>query len=249
MPRKLILDKMRCASLDYNYEGTGLIHFCFYKKMEKNVIKQQTRFTTCRELMIENLIHDMKNIDKNRLRILISATINDKISRESVIKKIELGIKMANIVNNEYHMQPIIYKVLNNDILNNNNNVTYPIIELSASKKWQRSPQMLSLFLLFIKNCNIVRYSKIKTFKGLMSTINRTPSIYTTLKINNKKITTFLDNYTKLFKNLPMKKNYQSKTYNTKIQQIQYEGITKLFNNESRHKLLDERFANLLPDK
>ena len=73
--------------------------------------------------------------------------------------------------------------------------------------------------------------------------------IYNTLGIDNKKVITFLDNYTKLFKNLSMKKNYQGITYKSRLQHIQFEGVSRLFNNHSRHSVLDKRFTNLLPDK
>ena len=241
MPGKLVLDELKCRSLNYNYEGAGKLHFCFYKK-EKNVIQQQTYFTSCRELMIDNLVYDMKDIDKNRLRILIAAVVNHTVSQKKVIKKIELGIKIANIVNSKYNMQPIVYNILDS-------NKIYPIIELSASKKWQRSPQMLSLFLLFIKFCNEDLFLKVNTFEELMTTLSKNISTVVVLDITTTKIITFLDNYEKLFKNLSMKTNYQSKTYQIKRYRIQYDGITKLFTNQSDHKILNKRFANLLPDE
>ena len=240
---KLDLDVNKCHSLDYCYKDPCIIQACLYKKIGYNRIEQLSYFSICREIIVDSLITYIKQVDKNRLRLLLSANVNAKITKKDVENIIKLGIKMTNIVNNEYGIQPIISQVLKID-------APYPIIELSASRKWQRSPQMLSLFLLFIKYCNNKYFSKINTYKELMDVINNNIFIAKNLGITSKEISKVLNNYNILFKNLPMKENYKSKSYrNRHSVEIQYEGITCLCDNTSQHKILSKRFANLLPDE
>ena len=243
MKLKITLVPHRCMSLKYNYEKPGIIQSCLYKKIGYNKIEQVGGFAACREILINNVVEEIDDVDKNRLRLLLSSTISIITPKANLLPKIKLGIKMANIVSMKYNMQPVLSQVIDTKD-------PYPIVEVSASKKWQRSPQMLSLFIVFTKYCNTDRFLKVNNYKELMAAIDSDEFIDENLHLDSKKIHRVLSNYTNLFKNLTMETNYKTKAYKSiNMDGIQYEGISYLCNGNSDHTVLKKRYAKLLPDK
>jgi len=237
MKEKLILYPNKCQALTYtNYN----IFTCFYKKNNTSCIEQIDTFVSCRELLIYSMLKIIKDIEKKKLRLLMSTGNVSSIKKKETMDKIKLGCKMANIVSKQYKMQPVIYKSIECE-------EKFPIIKISASPKWQRSPQMISLFLLFIKYCSTIVFSDVKTYDQLMKKIDNNHFLSKDLMIDSKKITLFLNNYTKFFKTLPIELNYRHTSYEWAYKSsIQYEGITYLFNNLSKHKILKKKFTKLL---
>lgn len=227
------------GDLNYLYENNKKIAFCISKK-ENGYIKQITQFTHCRETLINDMVVMMNGnnkINKKRLRLIISANCTN-FNKKQGLKKILRGIKTINIICKHFNMIPITYKIINTKLL-------YPIVSITASPKWQRSPHMLSTFLLFIKEYNGFKFANAITYNKLITTIKNHKYIPYIPPI--KKLNLFLNNYNKLFKNLSMEDNYNLENYNYKyITYIKYEGIVTLCNDISSHQILSKRFNKIV---
>ena len=245
MKYDIILETNKCYIITYENSINNKIVTCFYTKINNKLKKQLTSFRYCRELLINDMVNEIDNIDIKKLRLLMTIWSSNKNTKKSIINKIKIGTNIANIVSKQFKMQPVTSKIIYGKIL-----ADTPIIEVTASPKWLRSPHMLSLFLMFTKYCNNNRFKNIKTYEKLCSVIDKTKYITHNLKLNSKKITFFLSNYNKLFRNLPLIKNYNLKSYTIKYKSvIQYDGITNLVIGESSHKILNKKFFNLLDKK
>jgi len=241
MKSKIILDKNKCQVITYNNGINGVIASCFYTKVDNKFKKQLTPFKFCRETLVYTATSHIGKVDKQRLRLFMSGTLH-KAYNNTIADKIKIGANVANIVSKKFNMQPVICKNTSHEILPNTH-----VVEITASPKWQRSPHMLSLFLMFTKYCNSYEFKNIKTYTELCSVLDKTKYITNNLSINSKYITFFLSNYNKLFRNLPMAENYKIQSYLLHYKKsIQYEGITHLCEGFSKHKILNKRFFKLL---
>jgi len=239
---KIILYLSKCNTLVYKHNIKNEIVTCFYTKTKNKVKKQFTSFRCCRELVINDVVYNTNGIDKQRLKLLMSGWSDKLDGEQKITNKIKIGANVANIVSKKFNMQPVICKNISKNILPG-----CPIMEITASPKWQRSPHMLSLFLMFTKYCNNSKFKNIKTYEELCSVLDKTKYIINNLMVNSKYITLFLSNYNKLFRNLPMAANYKTQSYHTpNNSHIQYDGITRLMTRSSTHKILNKRYPKLL---
>jgi len=239
---KIILYLSRCDTLVYKHNMKNEIVTCFYTKTKNKVKKQFTSFRQCRELVINDVVYNTNGIDKQRLKLLMSGWSDELNGEQKITDKIKIGANVANIVSKKFNMQPVICKNVSQNKLQN-----ISVMEITASPKWQRSPHMLSLFLMFTKYCNSNKFKNIKTYEELCNVLDKTKYITDNLMVNSKHITFFLYNYDKLFRNLPMDTNYNKDSYHIFSKSyIQYDGITRLITRSSAHKILNKRFFKLL---
>ena len=242
MKHKISLDLNKCDTLVYKHNLKNEIVTCFYTKTKNKVKRQFTSFRQCRELVINDVVYNTNGIDKQRLKLLMSGWSNELNGEQEITNKIRIGANIANIVSKKFNMQPVICKNVSQNTLQNTS-----VMEITASPKWQRSPHMLSLFLMFTKYCNSYEFKNIKTYEELCDVLDKTEYITNNLMVNSKHITFFLSNYDKLFRNLPMAENYKIQSYYAlNNSYIQYDGITRLITRSSAHKILNKRFFKLL---
>ena len=243
----------------YSYGGQDdhiYIKWALCSHPAKGKIKQLSRFDGCRETLccrmfdaISALTKQTIPTDKLRLVVKIASSSSGSQTQRGYQKTMDKWTKAAihvlNIIEKEhkwmltkaYPITPYSYGD--------------KIYMLVASKKWMRSPHMLSLFTLIFR-INTQRgmrsstTNRFKLYKNIMKYIKEfgvggyadSPTINTTIEYWDP----LLRNYNKMFKGFPMKDVFNRSSYRYHAE----EGINGLCSNQCTNPKLQRRFNEVV---
>lgn len=212
------------------------------------VINQLTMFIFCRESLGCRMFDRMSTVpsrrsvsgavskmplDKLRLLAKLATGSNNKQAKDQQKKKFEssakVALKILNIIEREHKWALTtahIVKPLSDG------DTVYMFV---ASKKWMRSPHLLSLFTLLVRiaqqtKLNDASFKRIRTYKSLLKKLKEYSAVtnHDFDKISIKKTIKYWDplfrNYLKLYHGMPMKRNFDSSKYDDHYD----EGLQKL---------------------
>jgi len=274
-PLKLSKKLMRGSSYYGRYIHDELM-FAYCGKPDKDNVYQLTSFMSCREDLAGEMYGIGKRrgkgiiqIDKARFLVRIIFDPTEKYAA-STTKRFEVsvktGLRMLNIVEKRYNW-PLtkMYDVAPIDIPRRTNTPTsFSDYErkttrrilmkmIVGSKRWIRSPHMISLFLLLFRfphsdalAINHRKFEKVKSYSGLVKACK---SPYNggvasdVVYVNNtiKFWDILLGDFDNLFRDMPLKENFSSKAYKDGYSCT--EGVDRLCRLCSEHDDLQKRFV------
>ncbi len=263
MKYKYSLSKYKNPNM-YSYGGQEdhtFIKWALCSHPAKGKVKQLSRFDTCREILCCRIFDVISRTtkrtiptDKLRLVVKIASSSGDSQTQRGYQKTMDKWTKAAT------HMLNIIEKE-HKWVLTK----AYPIKPYShgdkiymlvASKKWMRSPHMLSLFTLIFR---------INTHRGMRSSTTNRLKLYKSIMKHIKKFSVegvvvgdksrvnttieywdpLLRNYNKMFKGFPMKDVFNRYSYRHHAE----EGINGLCSNRCTSHKLQERFNEVVKNQ
>lgn len=222
----------------------------------KDKVKQLSRFDSCRESLccrmfdaIDRLTSRTMSMDKLRLVVKIGSNSSYPSTQEEHQKMMDKWAKSA------LHILHIIEKEHKWTLTK-----AYPIKPYSfgdkvymivASKKWMRSPHLVSLFTLIFRisgdeSFQTPSFMRLKSYKSVMQHIKKFSARGGGDKSRVNAILKYWDpllrNYNEMFKGYSMKETFDRHNYTSHTQ----EGINRLCDNRCTNYKLQERFDKVV---
>ncbi len=222
-------------------------------------IKQLTEFIFCRESLTCRVFDRMSRsialmnrkgagkmpIDK--LRLLAKTASAARSSSEELKVGVKTALKILNIIERKHKWALTVAHPV--EPCSN----TDDIYMFVASKKWMRSPHLLSLFTLLVRLAqhkglsSDSSFRRIKTYKSLLDKLKK----YTNTGSNSDKVTVkqtikywdlLFRNYQKLYYDMPMKRTFNKNKYTGHYD----EGIRKLCRGGTSDAAMNLRFQTII---
>ena len=231
-------------------------HFAFVSPNASGGINAVTSITYCRETVCEYIrqqIRDIKDngIELNHLHMIVFRKVAEGKLKSNLERFEDQVLTAQHIINNiEKHYGWPLTKIRLSIITNKGMPESCRAYYISASKRWIKSPVMLSLFtLIFRVSARITKKynarKNIKNFDTIFSLLDKVAekSRYEELafyRAHGKRWKVVLDNYNKLFGRRGMLDLYYpvSGWHFT-------EGINRLCDEDSNDKILNQTFKEL----
>jgi hypothetical protein len=276
--KNTMLNKEQERKVIFIIDNSGCIYLGYDSKMSmfpvevvkhKNIYIKRTKFngyypsnTICRETMISYIIAQLsKNPQKRTINMLI---IISKEYRDNLDK----GVKLINHYEKLLKWnKTLIYDVNKISKIGKNEERynKYSFVLVVIPNKWLYSPQLISLYLMFLKIAEIGFNCEFKTHKELITKLNTffaqepknldgfMSGFYHRVKTSYKYWNMFLHNLDTLYKNKTRKFNYNldkklEKLYRSDKEgscKMYLDGISKLIMNKSCDKQLGKSFGIL----
>jgi len=226
--------------------------FSFASLPKNGKVMLQSKLIKCREEVATYLEQWFNGYEHGKVSLnklcMVCAIYSNKpktdIMRRDFVKKMLSSKKIINLLEAKYK-----WPRTEMFVLKNKDEKGLMAVGFIASAKWQRSPQMLSLFTLLLRSGHHIVSASSKTITSIidiMSAIKRLSKY--SLKDNDCEHITktcnfwcsIMRNFDKLFYRLPMKLNYSQKMYSSFY--LGEDGVLMLCKGDSDHKVLSKRF-------
>jgi hypothetical protein len=246
--------------LDNTYYSTNTFAVV-YDSIVEDIITAPEWFDSCREVVCDRIrtrFQLSKTFDMEKLKLLVRTKFIAHYGGEltnpqkNLIKKrklaynkaILIGLKIVNLVEKKFKwpltkIYPVECKQLDE------NNIFYYFI---ASKKWIKSPNMFSLFMLLLRvGTKIKEYTTFRTLDGFYKSLQRNKNTVDInyLKTHYKRILLVLKHYNRLFGKTSMRDLYIPST----PLNLFPEGINSLCDLNTNDLSLRKRFVKILNEE
>lgn len=232
------------------------------KPTSVGTITRITMFNFCRESLAARLYDKMtprrgyKNIPVDKLRLMAKIELDRGmgprcVRAENFRLSMKAGLKIVNALERRFKWpRTFMHKVVNKQ------SPHQIIFLLVASKKWAQSSHMLSLYTLIFRmaqdrSFRTQRFKKARSLDSIMDFIanwsNQRSRTWDkdTVKETLPSWLTIMRNFNVLYKDLPMKRNYNK----NKVDSGGYQGITSLCRGACSDPLIKERYNKIMRGK
>lgn len=273
MPKQTILEVVSPKKFG-NHWAHLTPAFAFAGAPKNNKVPQLTGFMGCREDLCECLYGKSRKIPRGRLRLLVSVGTKRTDYRKDLRhirgirqelpsalgvsrafhKQVATGVRLLNIMEKRHGWPSTkLYKVKSkkhswrDSWSNEKKSINTYIRFVEASRRWIRSPHMLSLFTLILRApSGIEELATVRSYKALKAVclkcrdIDEGDSRHIALTFRFWDI--LMGDYGKMFAKLPIKYVFKKGNYESAYG----EGVTKLCELDCSNDELGERFEKLV---
>lgn len=226
---QLILDKDQMSYLrDSTYTSKNMLSFV-YNPVKGNKIKLDLLPEACREVVCDQIrssFSESKGFDIRKLRLLsynkfMGVNDSNKLTKKQrgliefrkaeYDKEVTVSVKIINIIEKEFKWPLTKVYLLECKQLNENHMFYY----FEGSKKWAKSPNILSLFMLLVRiSSSLKKYTGFRTLDGFHKSLcrNKNTLYVSYLKTHYKRWLLALKYYDRLFGKTSMRDLYLPET-------------------------------------
>jgi len=233
--------------------------FAFVSAPIKGVVQARTDLTYCRESICEYIRQQVKEvakyqIDTKALHMVMYRRVPPKTGPAAYQRQMEAVQNMLNVIESHYGWP--LTKVYNVKLqgTQDNGNPTNRFYYLKATKRWMKSPAMLSMYLLLVRiACTDKKHkfnNKITSFDTLFETLDELAKRNFTQEVSyyrehGKHWRLILDNYRTLFGDRTMESLYVPSHHHYLFS----EGINKLCDDNSSDLVLNKVMQKIVKKK
>jgi len=235
-------------------------HFAFvHKPIKENNVTLVEWTNSCREVVCDRIrtaFNNRKEFDIKKLRLVVYSKFLShddfkelskiqkkriRLLKEKYIKEISVSIKVINLIEKKFKWP--LTKVYHAECKKiNENNIFY---YFEGSKKWVKSPNLFSLFMLLVRvGSSLKNNTKFRTLDGFYRSLykNKLTTDVSYLKTHYKRFLLAIEYYNRLFGKTSMRDLYLP---NTSLNQFT-EGVNNLCDLNTNNLDLRRKFAIII---